>query len=343
MIYIDHKYIRLLSSQLEHFKQKSEELYNFRCPVCGDSQKNKYKARGYVFRRKDSLIFKCHNCGDSRSLGNLIKHIDSTMHGQYVMERYKSGASSSKVSISKPEFQFAAPVFAKHSPGKLLASIGAVRLSTLSDGHVANQFVENRKLPSQKTKGLYYIDDEEKLESLSPKYKDRIVGHCERLLLPFCDVDGNMTGLTGRALDDKGLRYLALKFNAENEPLIFGLEKWDGRKSTIVVEGALDSLFFRNAIAVGGADFGRLGGLVEKETTTIVFDNEPRNKEIVNRMAKIIDAGWTICIWPENILEKDVNDMVLAGQTAEEIEGMINMNKFSGLQAKFRLNGWKKC
>lgn len=345
MIYIDHKYIRLLSSQLEHFKQKSDELYNFRCPVCGDSEKNKYKARGYVFRRKESLIYKCHNCGDSRSLGNLIKHIDSTLHGQYVMERYKSGVSSPKTpDDSKPEFQFDAPVFAKHSPGKLLVSIGAFRLSTLPDDHVANQFVKNRKLPSDSTRGLYYIDDEEKLELLSPKYKDRITGHCERLLLPFCDIEGNMTGLTGRALDDdKGLRYLALKFNAENQPLIFGLEKWNGRKSTIVVEGALDSLFLRNAIAVGGSDFGRLDGLVEKDTTTIVFDNEPRNKEIVNLMAKIIKAGWAICIWPENILEKDINDMVLAGRTAEEVEGVINRNKFIGLQAKFKLNGWKKC
>jgi len=343
MIYIDHKYIRLLSSQLEHFKQKSEELYNFRCPVCGDSEKNKYKARGYVFRRKESLIYKCHNCGDSRSLGNLIKHIDSTLHGQYVMERYKSGVSS-KAPESKPEFQFDAPVFAKHSPGKLLAGIGAFRLSALPDDHVANQFIIKRKIPHDKAKGLYYIDDEEKLELLSPKYKDRIAGHCERLILPFCDIEGNMTGLTGRALDnDKGLRYLALKFNAENEPLIFGLDKWDERTPTIVVEGALDSLFIRNAIAVGGADFSRLDGWVDKKTTTIVFDNEPRNKEIVNRMAKIIEAGWTICFWPENILEKDINDMVLAGRTAEKIEGVINRNKLSGLQAKFKLSGWKKC
>ena len=298
MIYIDHKYIRLLSSQLDHFKQKTEELYNFRCPICGDSQKNKYKARGYVFRRKSSLIYKCHNCGDSRSLGNLIKHIDSTLHGQYVMERYKSGVNT-KQPDTKPEFQFNAPMFAKHSPGKLLANIGAVRLSYLPDDHIANQFVRNRKLPHEKTRGLYYIDDEEKLELISHKYKDRIAGHTERLILPFCDREGNMTGLTGRALDNKGLRYLALKFNAENEPLVYGLEKWDERRNTIVVEGPLDSLFLRNGIAVGGADFGRLDKLVDKENTTIVFDNEPRNKEIIKRMEKIIRAGWTICVWPE--------------------------------------------
>ena len=83
--------------------------------------------------------------------------------------------------------------------------------------------------------------------------------------------------------------------------------------------------------------------MVDKENTTIVFDNEPRNKEIVKRMEKIIQDGWTICIWPEKILEKDLNDMVLAGQPAEEIEDLINRNKFSGLQAQFKLNGWKKC
>ena len=104
----------------------------------------------------------------------------------------------------------------------------------------------------------------------------------------------------------------------------------------------MDSLFLRNGIAVGGSDFGRLSGLVGKENTTIVFDNEPRNKEIVSSMAKIINAGWTICIWPEKVSEKDINDMVIAGQSAEEIEGVINKNKFTGLQAKFKLNGWKK-
>ena len=139
------------------------------------------------------------------------------------------------------------------------------------------------------------------------------------------------------------MRYLTLKFNAENEPLIFGLENWNERGHITVVEGPLDSLFLRNCIAVGGADFGCLAGLVDKENTTIVFDNEPRNKEIVKRMEKIIQDGWTICIWPEKTSEKDVNDMIIAGQTSKEIEGVINRNKFSGLQAKFKLSGWKKC
>ena len=306
MIYIDHKYIRLLSSQLDRFKQKSDELYNFRCPICGDSQKNKYKARGYVFRKKQYLIFKCHNSGDSRSLGKLLEHVDPSLYRQYTVERWEARYES-KIRpsgfISKSNFNFNAPVFAEHSPKKMLTDIGAFCLKDLPDSHEANQFVKNRKIPPQKSRGLYYIDDEEKLEKISPKYKDRIVGHSPRLLLPFCDKKGNMVGLTGRLISGKGLRYLALKFNADEEPLIFGLENWDERRNTIVVEGAFDSFFLDNCIAVGGSDFGRIGDLVHKENTTIVFDNEPRNKEVVKRMKKIISDGWTICIWPENILE----------------------------------------
>ena len=341
MIHIDSKYIRLLSSQLDHFKQKSGDLYNFRCPICGDSEKNTYKARGYVYRLKDALIYKCHNCGDSRSLGNLIKHIDPTMHGQYVMEKYKTGP---KDSLEEPTFEFPKPIFTTSPPNKLLEAVGAVCLIDLPEDHSSNQFIRNRKIPLTSARGLYYIDDEEKLEGLSPKYKDRIVGHNSRILLPFCDQDGNMTGLTGRIIDNnKGLRYLALKFNADNEPLIVGLEKLDGRRHTYVVEGPIDSLFIGNCLAVGGADFGHLGVLVDKATTTIIFDNEPRNKEIVKRMEKIISDGWNICIWPEKILEKDINDMVTAGQTPEEIQGVINRNSLSGLKAKFKMNGWKKC
>lgn len=342
MIHIDSKYIRLLSSQLTHFKQKSSDLYNFRCPICGDSEKNSYKARGYAYRMKDALIYKCHNCGDSRSLGNLIKHIDPTMHRQYIMEKYKTGVTNN--STEDPAFEFPKPVFATSTPKKLLEAVGAHRLTDLSEDHISNQFVRDRNIPSECTEGLYYIDDEEKLEGLSPKYKDRIIGHNDRLILPFCDQAGNMTGLTGRILkDNKGLRYLALRFNADNEPLVFGLEKWNGNRHTYVVEGPIDSLFIDNCLAVGGADFGYLAVLVDKASTTIIFDNEPRNKEIVKRMEKIISDGWTICIWPEIILEKDINDMVRAGQSPKEIRSVINRNSFSGLKAKFKMNGWKKC
>lgn len=343
MIHTDHKYIRLLSTQLSHFKKKSDGLYNFRCPICGDSQKNKFKARGYVFRLKESLVFKCHNCGDSRSLGKLIQHVSPTMYGQYVVESY--GSKEDKKSKPKdPEFNFKSDVsFPKNMPSKMFEDVGAVRLSTLPSDHPANVFVKSRKLPHDKTRRLYYIDDEEKLEKISPKYEDRIAGHCPRLLLPFCDTEGNLIGVTGRALESSGLRYLTLRLTEENGPMIFGIENWDKNKHTYVVEGPLDSMFLPNCLAVGGSDFAKIARLVNQNYATIVLDNEPRNKEIIRHMKGMITMGWKVCIWPENISEKDINDMVIAGQGPDKILSLINKNSLAGLKAEFKLNQWKKC
>ena len=89
--YIDIKYLNLLSTRLPKFKRKSEYLYNFRCPHCGDSQKSQTKARGFVYRKKNDMFFKCHNCGMGQTLGNLIKHLDPSMHKEYLFERFKDG------------------------------------------------------------------------------------------------------------------------------------------------------------------------------------------------------------------------------------------------------------
>ena len=67
---IDSKYIGLVSSRLQKFKRVKPNLFNFRCPICGDSQKHKNKARGYFYQVKTNTNFKCHNCGASQSFNN---------------------------------------------------------------------------------------------------------------------------------------------------------------------------------------------------------------------------------------------------------------------------------
>ncbi len=82
MDHIDSKFIGLVSSRLEKFKRVKANLYNFRCPICGDSKKNKSKTRGYLYAVKDNTNFKCHNCGASLSLNNFIKKLGTTLHKQ---------------------------------------------------------------------------------------------------------------------------------------------------------------------------------------------------------------------------------------------------------------------
>ncbi len=70
-----------------------------------------------------------------------------------------------------------------------------------------------------------------------------------------------------------------------------------------------------------------------------VYDNEPRNREIVNRIAKTINRGDKVVIWPTTINQKDINDMVLSGQN---IMNVLESNTYSGLKAKIKFNNWKK-
>ena len=87
----DIKYVKLIGNRLSNFTHKSDYLYNCRCPLCGDSKRNLKKARGFFYRKKGGMFYKCHNCGVGTTLANFIKQLDSELYKKYVMERWKSG------------------------------------------------------------------------------------------------------------------------------------------------------------------------------------------------------------------------------------------------------------
>jgi hypothetical protein len=70
-----------------------------------------------------------------------------------------------------------------------------------------------------------------------------------------------------------------------------------------------------------------------------IYDNEPRNREIVNRISKTIDAGDSVVIWPDTIDEKDINDMILSGL---DVQSVIELNTYSGLEAKLKFTYLEK-
>jgi hypothetical protein len=70
-----------------------------------------------------------------------------------------------------------------------------------------------------------------------------------------------------------------------------------------------------------------------------IYDNEPRNAEIVSRISRTIDRGERVVIWDSDIKEKDINDMILAGR---DVQRVIESNTYQGLEAKLKLNYWKK-
>ncbi len=330
MLWVDKKYLRLISSRFRNNKWKNEDLLNHSCPYCGDSEKNPHKARGYHFVYKETFVYKCHNCGESKSFAKFLKEQDSGLWKQYAVEKfYKKPPLINTTVVPKSKIVF------KDDPLKKVGCEPAAEAKRAID------YLNHRRIPKDKWDELYAIENCQSLSQLDYKYKDRVFGNDPRLVLPFYSRQGKLIGVSGRALNNNKLRYLTLKFD-ETEPLIYGLRTVDYNKRVYVTEGPIDSLFLPNAIAVAGSDFTKLKSIVPTEQAVVVFDNEPRNPEIVKHLSQIIEDGFTVCIWPKTVKEKDINDMVLSGVSAKVIEDTINKNKFSGLKAKMALSDWSK-
>ena len=312
----------LLSPRLEKFKKVRDNLFNFRCPYCGDSQKHRNKARGYFYRKKNDFFYKCHNCGVGTNLAKVIQYIDSELYQDYVLERYKSDAPKTE----PPKFEFEVPKFKKIDP-KLE---NLTPINKLNGSHPARQFVESRQIPEEFYNDLFLCSEFFSWAKLSSKQDH------PRLVIPFRDESGEVFAAQGRAFGKETPKYLTIKF--DDKPKIFGLDRVDLSRRFYVVEGPIDSLFVDNCIAVAGADFEHLP--FSGEGMTIVMDNEPRSREIIKRMEKLIDNHHALVIWPDTVTQKDINDMVLAGH--KDVQEIINNNTFSGLTAKAKLSAWKR-
>lgn len=335
-VYVDQKYLMMLAPRLGKFARKSNNLYNCRCPICGDSQTNHNKARGYFFKQRNDLFFKCHNCSVSKHFGTFLKDFDPLLFKDYVFERYANGESSKKP-YTKPEK--IAPTKKPFSAAKTFERL-ATRVSDLEDTHKARLYCAKRKISADKMKQLYVIRMADVL-TIAPQYVDRISIGADRLAMPFYNEKGDLTGMTLRALNSKDLRYIMIKLSDdEDEPLIFGLQGLDKTKPIYVVEGAIDSLFLPNCIACNGISFGKIETLgLPKNKVTVVIDNQPRNKEVCRTYIKYIKAGFKVCIWPETLLEKDLNEMVIAGYDPLEL---VKEYTSKGLTAQVEFTQWRK-
>ena len=339
--YIDTKYVNLISPYLQQFKKKGDFLWNFRCPYCGDSKKNRTKARGFVFRKKNDLFYKCHNCGVGATLGKLIEYLDLNTYKDYIMERYKTGSDTI---TPKPEFKFNAPVFNKNKSSKgtkvVRSSESIVKtlksISELPIEHPARKIVEQRKLPKNSYKDLFLCSEFYKFTNkLIPNKFPSLDGDHPRLLIPFRDEEGEIFAYQGRAFGNEQPKYLTIKLQDRDK--IFGLDRVNKKEEVYVVEGPLDSLFLDNCIAVAGADMPSLNC-----ESTVVFDNEPRNKEICKLIEKTIKSGVKVCLWPDTMNYKDINDMILGGYTKEEVQKIIKNNTYQAASASVRFATWRK-
>jgi predicted RNA-binding Zn-ribbon protein involved in translation (DUF1610 family) len=325
MDFVDVKYINLISSRLQKFKKVKNNLYNFRCPLCGDSQKNKNKARGYLYQVKNNTNFKCHNCGSNVSFNNFLKQLDLTIHKQYTFEKFKEGNTGRNFTANEPKFQFEPPKFKPK-----------LNLPKASENSNAKLYLENRKLNPNK---FYYADEFKKwTNSLQPTF-DSTENDEPRIIIPLF-YQNTLIGFQGRSLGFSKIKYITIMLD-DDAPKIYGLDEIQNDKTIYITEGPFDSTFIQNSIALCGAD-----GDVDKwgvRNPVWIYDNEPRNSEIHSRISRVIDRGERVVIWPSSIQEKDVNDLIISGYSQENIMKIIKENVYDGLEAKLKLNQWKRC
>ena len=321
MDYVDSKFIGLVSSRLEKFKRVKSNLYNFRCPICGDSKKNKSKTRGYLYAVKANTNFKCHNCGASMSLNNFLKQVDPAVHKQYVLEKFKEGHTGRNFVTEEPDFKFEAPKFKKK-----------LKLPKASEDPRPAGYLTARKLNPDH---FYYAKHFKKfVNSLKQTFDDEKHDE-ERIIIPLY-YEKNLIGLQGRSIKPNPVKYITVMLD-DDAPKIYGLDNIRRDAPVYITEGPFDSTFIRNAIAMCGADAN-----VDRwgiSNRVWIYDNEPRNREIVNRISKTIDSGDSVVIFPSSMDEKDINDMVIAGHDVQKI---VECNTYSGLEAKLKFNIWKK-
>lgn len=340
---IEQETIPQLASFFHNFKKRGT-AWNFRCPICGDSEKSKLKSRGYIYVKGNTHSYKCHNCGASLSLYQLVKEYTSEdFFKNFQLQLFKSKGASLLSSPKKNSETVQKSYERKKAKDSFLTQCKSI--ADLPESHPARKYLEQRKIDSVNLTELYFVENFASLLQYFPtvsqekEYIEKFPNE-SRIIIPYYDTNNRLVGLQGRAIGKSSLRYITLKIY-ENEPMIYGLHRWNKERVTFITEGPIDSLFLPNALAVAGADFIKLDNFVNKNKAILILDNEPRNKQICEKYQKVIELGWNVVIW-EKMKHKDINDMILAGYTEKEILAMIRKNCYNGTKAKLQFAKWKR-
>jgi len=327
-LWIDTKYAGMVSPRLKRFRIKKQSPYeaNFRCPICGDSKKSQIKSRCWFYEREGRLTVKCFNCGAHPSFRNFLGFVDPTLEQEYAFESFKERNDQNS--------QWGNRLPAAQVVDRVVLGDPYVSISALSDFHPARKYLRGRRIPAFAFDHLGWVDDFTKFTNsyLPDKLDMKPEG---RIIIPLMDRYGMMFGFQGRNLRLDGNRYVTIML--QDKPKVFGLDRVDEDRKVYVVEGPFDSLFLDNGVAMAGADAAM--GFTDQ---VVIYDNEPRNLEIVARMERAIARGEQVVIWPSSFPHKDVNDAVVAGMTPAAVQAIIDGNTYQGLAARLRLMEWKK-
>lgn len=344
-IFIDRKHTLLISSRLRNFKATNTDLFNFSCPLCGDSRKDKLKARGYIYARADKYHYKCHNCNAAMPFGKFLREFDPEQYKAYLLETFGEPAlhkhAAREKQTNRPD-----PVIVRVNMRKLLRTVRLPTIAELPVSSPAQQYIARRRIPVSAWRDIYYAEDFKAFcDETIPDHGKNLREDEPRIVLPYRDRAGNLTGFAGRdCAPDSSMRYITMKIT--DDAKFFNLDRVDFSRTVYVFEGQFDSLFARNAVASGDSNLARaaqfLQQYADQSRIVIVFDNEPRNDTIALLLRRAINHGFPVVMFPKNIAGKDLNQMVIDNEVdPDRIEEFLEENTYRGLEAQLRYAEWK--
>jgi transcription elongation factor Elf1 len=338
-LYLQIKYARIVGSSLDRWKITKESPFHAksRCPICLDSAKSKSLCRFHIREYKDSIFTSCFNCGYSTNLSTFLKVYHTNIYSDYVFERYRVVGKDEEPIIKDTPLEPTRIVSVKRS------ELGLDYIRDLDKTHPARLYVDSRRIPE------YPFMYAEKFYKLASEYNSdiditKIPKDEPRLIIPFYDRSGNIFAFQGRDLSGKSTQKYITIIIDRKVPKIFGVDRVNLKKPVIIVEGPIDSLFLPNCLAAVNASLvsvaKRIESVINRNLITLVYDNEPRNAQIVSMYADAIKDGYRIVIWPKECENfKDINDMSKAGKDVKKI---IENNTYSGLSAQMEFQKWKR-
>lgn len=337
MSFLEEQYLRRLSYKLRNYKEKGGHVYNFSCPVCGDSAKKKNKARGYAFDKSGSLLVKCWNCGYSSSFPKFLESQDALLHQEFVMERFKErGIKQSSEIAFIEEMANTLPVETKHYVPNIFDGLPAVK--DLPSSNEARAYADKRMLPMDKFDMFYAQKFVEWTQGHSEKFRSWRDSDHSRIVFPFYARDGHVMGYAARALNGEEPKYYRIFVGDNEKERFFGMDKLDETKQVYVLEGEIDSMFIPNALAMSN---GKLDVYYNPDAIYIP-DCDVRNIHIMKGVEKLIDRNLNVCMLPPDDA-KDINELVMNGYSEQQLVDLIHKHTYRGLTAKLHFHKWKKC
>jgi len=348
---------------LDKFVWKKSELANCRCMLCGDSEKNKSLARGYFYLSKHrNFRYKCQNCGANWTASDIIKQVSPVLHDEYRLECLQELNASSNITQQKEHIDSGVVPSPSDHHSKTFTDVP--ELSALSPVfalpvfHPAYKYLsQERKFPKARLKELFF----------TPNYRNYVYqlqnefGHKnivdidskyptdERIIIPFIERGTNkLVAIQGRAIDTSSqytIRYTTTKLD-DMAVRVFGFERYDASVPGYCCEGPLDSLYLPNAFAAAGSSLYAVDQTLSithnEYDVTYIPDNQPRNREIVREVRRLVEAGTKVVLWDHRSSHKDIGDMIESGMTETEVLREIESRTFQGIPAKLEFTQWAK-